>query len=288
MMPMKISNIFSSKQFARIKSNKKLLVSIVMVTVIVFIAILGPIFTTYHYNEMSTGPRLSPPTRNNIFGTDQFGRDLFSRVIYGARYSLIIAILVSIFSSTIGILIGVISGYFGGKTDLIVMRLVDIVFTIPWILIAMVVAIAIGRGVQTVAIALSIIYAPQMARIIRSTSLSLKEKEFVQAGIISGESRFSIITKYILFNSMGQIIVQTTMVLAYAMLAEAALSYIGYGVAPPIPSWGLLLQDATVYYVKSTYLVYFPGLAIIFTVLSFSFLGDGLRDLLDPKFNPLV
>lgn len=276
-----------SELFIRIVKNKKLVISLVMVSILLLVAIFGPIFVPYEYEEMNTGERLTPPSRNNLFGTDHFGRDLFSRVVYGARFSLMISILVVIFSNIIGITFGVSAGYFGGKLDIFAMRVVDIIFTVPWILIAMLVAMSIGRGTQTVIIALSIVYSPQIARVIRGTTLSLKEKEFVEAGKISGESTGSIIFRYILSNSLGPLIVQSTMIMAYTMLAEAALSYLGYGIAPPTPSWGLLLQDATRYYIKSSYLVYFPGAAIVFAVLSFSFLGDGLRDLLDPKFSPL-
>jgi peptide/nickel transport system permease protein len=273
--------------FYKIRKNKKLSISFFMVIILIVIAIIGPFFIPYEYEEMNTGPRLTPPNREHPLGTDQFGRDLLSRVVQGARYSLIISFLVVIFSNIIGITIGSVSGYLGGRSDIFLMRIIDIIFTVPWVLIAMVVAISIGRGIQTVIIALSIIYAPQIARVVRGTTLSLKEKEFVQAGKISGENGFSILFKYILPNSFGPIIVQSTMILAYALLAEAALSYIGYGVKPPIPSWGLLLQDAAQYYISYPYLVYFPGVAIIYTVLTFSFLGDGLRDLLDPKFKPL-
>lgn len=276
-----------SELFTRIINNKKLVISIIMVAILILLAIFGPIFAPFKYEQMNTGARLTPPSQNNLFGTDHFGRDLFSRVIYGARYSLMISVLVVIFSNILGIAIGVISGYLGGKVDIISMRIVDMIFTIPWVLIAMLVAMSIGRGTQTVIIALSIVYSPQIARVVRSATLSLKEKEFVEAGKISGEKTISIMFRYILLNSLGPIIVQSTMVLAYTMLAEAALSYLGYGIAPPTPSWGLLLQDATRYYVKSPYLVYFPGAAIAYAVLSFSFLGDGLRDLLDPKFSPL-
>ena len=276
-----------SELFIRVIKNKKLVISMVMVTVLILLALFGPFFVPYGYEQMNTGERLTPPNQNNIFGTDHFGRDLFSRVIYGARYSLTISVLVVIFSNIIGIAFGVSAGYIGGKFDIFAMRIIDMIFTIPWILIAMLVAMSMGRGMQTVIIALSIVYSPQIARVIRGTTLSLKGKEFVEAGKISGEKSMSIIFRYILSNSLAPLIVQSTMVLAYTMLAEAALSYLGYGIAPPTPSWGLLLQDATRYYIKSSYLVYFPGAAIIFAVLSFSFLGDGLRDLLDPKFSPL-
>jgi len=276
-----------SELFTRIVKNKKLIISLVMVTILVMLAIFGPMFVPYGYEQMNTGERLAPPNQNNIFGTDHFGRDLFSRVVYRARYSLMISLLVVIFSNIIGITFGVSAGYIGGKFDIFAMRVIDIIFTVPWILIAILVAMSIGRGTQTVIIALSIVYSPQVARVIRGTTLSLKEKEFIEAGKISGEKSLSIIFRYILSNSLGPLIVQSTMVMAYTMLAEAALSYLGYGIAPPTPSWGLLLQDATRYYIKSSYLVYFPGAAIMFAVLSFSFLGDGLRDLLDPKFSPL-
>lgn len=276
-----------SEHLVRIIKNKSLIIGIIMLSILIFIAVFGPLLTTYGYEEMNTGPRLTPPSREHFCGTDQFGRDLFTRVLYGARYSLLISILIVMFSNMIGIPIGTFSGYLGGKFDIFMMRIVDIIFTIPWFLLGMIIAVSIGRGPKSVIVALSIVYSPQIARIVRGCTLALKEKEFVQAGKISGENILSILFRYILSNSFGPIVVQSTMVLAYSMLSEAALSYLGYGIAPPIPSWGLLLQDATRYYISHSYLVYFPGFAIVFGVLTFSFLGDGLRDLFDPKFTPM-
>lgn len=274
-----------SDNFYKFIRNKKLIVSTAMITIIVIIAFFGPLFMPFKYDEMDVNQRLSPPSSQNFFGTDQFGRDLFSRVIYGTRYSLLIAISVVLLSSFMGITIGIFSGYIGKKTDFFLMRIVDIMFSIPWTLVAIIVVLLLGRGALTIIISLSLVYAPEMARIIRGVTLVLKEKEYVDTGIVSGEKTISILLRYIIPNSLSVVIVQSTMVMAYTLLAEAALSYLGYGIAPPIPSWGLLLQDATRYYVSSPFLIYFPGIAIIFTVLAFSFLGDGLRDFFDPKFS---
>ena len=264
------------------KSVKYILSSIVAF-ILIIIALFSPLLAPFEYDKIGTGKRLMPPSKEHFFGTDQFGRDVFSRVIVGTRYSLAISFLVLLFSNILGVTLGSVAGYFGGKVDLFLMRIVDVLFTIPWFITGIIVVLLIGKGIIAVTVTLSLFYSPQIARIVRGCALSIKEKDYVQAGVLSGESKISIIFRYILRNSLGPITVQSTMIVAYAMLTEAALSYLGYGIPPPIPSWGLMLQNATQYYFNSRHLLYFPGLAIVISVVTFSFLGDSLRDLWDPK-----
>lgn len=276
------------KIFFKIIQNKKLFIGGIMIVIIVSLISLAPHIAPYDYKTISTGERLELPSKEHLFGTDHLGRDIFSRVLYGGRYSFIIAIFVVIGSNCLGTTMGLISGYLGGKYDLLIMRIADIVFTLPYIIIAALVTLIAKRSMFTVILALSIIYFPSFARISRGSTLSVKETNYVKSGVISGETTPTILIKYILPNISGPIIVQSAMTLAYAVLIEAILSYLGYGLAPPIPSWGLILQDATKYYIVNPYIVIFPGLAIVITVLSFSFFGDGLRDFLDPKFVPIL
>ena len=182
-------------------------------------------------------------------------------------------------------MLGILAGYYSNSViDNLIMRVTDVAFSIPWILTGLMMALIIAPGMSSVAIALIIFYAPQMARVVRATSLDVKELDYVTVAAVYGENDLSIMTRYVLPNCFGPIVVQAMLIMSYSILGEAALSYLGYGIRPPFPSWGTLLQDAAKYLWTAPYLVVFPGIAIVLSVLGFNFIGDGLRDMLDPKY----
>ncbi len=265
-------------------NNKKFLIGSIMLLVMVFLSLSAPLITKYEYDETFVGPTLEPPSREYWFGTDRLGRDMFTRVIYGTRISLISALTITSTCFAIGVLLGLLAGYFGGVIDMFVMRVVDIFFSLPWVLVGLLVVVIRGPGLLSVVISLSLAYFPSFTRITRSVVLSVREQDFVIAARLTGESHANIIFRYILPNCFSALIVQASIIMSFAILGEAALSYLGYGIRPPEPSWGVLLQQSTNYIWDNTYLVILPGLFIVFTVLSFNFMGDGLRDLLDPRY----
>jgi len=229
-------------------------------------------------------PSLSSPSMEHLFGTDQLGRDVLSRTLYGTRISIFVALMVGIYSGIIGIIIGLPAAYFGGNFDTLVMRLVDITVSIPWVIIALLLASILGGSINTVIIALGIIYAPGFVRVVRSKGLSIKEETYVKAAKAMGESKVAIIFRYIFPNSIGPILVQFTLTMSLSIIGEAGISYLGFGTQPPTPSWGLMLADATrTLYSAPRTLVILPGIMLLFLVLGLNFLGDGIRDLLDPK-----
>jgi peptide/nickel transport system permease protein len=270
--------------FKIIAKNKKLFIGLLMFLIFLFLGIFAPVISPYNYEKTYVGPSLSPPSKNHWFGTDRLGRDSFSRVIYGTRISLIAAVSVTGVCLLIGLPLGLFSGYYGGTLDLILMRVVDIFFTFPWVLMGLLIAVIKGQGLDTVIIALSLSYFPQIVRVVRSSVLVIKEQDFITAARLTGEDDFTIIFKYVLPNCTAPLIVQATIIMSFSILGEAALSYLGYGTRPPLPSWGILLQQATNYMWVGWHLVIFPGIFIVFAVLTFNFTGDGLRDMLDPRY----
>ena len=255
-----------------------------MVVIFLLIGIFADFIMPYGYDQTYVGNTQDEPSMTHLFGTDLLGRDVFSRVIYGTRISMVAALAITFGSLLLGLPIGLVAGYYGGAIDNILMRIVDVFFSFPWVLMGLVVAAIRGMGLTSVIIALSLTYFAQIARIVRSSVLVLKKQDFVIAAKLNGENDFMIIFRYILPNSFAPLIVQTSLIMSYSILGEAALSYLGYGTRPPMSSWGMMLQQSTDFLWTSTYLVVFPGLFIIFAVLAFNFVGDGLRDLLDPRY----
>lgn len=270
--------------FKTVIKNKKLFIGLIMLIVFLGLGIFAPQITPYPYDKAYVGSSLKPPSNDFWFGTDRLGRDVFSRVIYGTRISLIAAVSITSVCLLLGIPLGLLSGYYGGMLDIVLMRMVDVFFAFPWVLMGLLVAVVRGQGLNSVIIALSLSYFPQIVRIVRSNVLTIKEQDFIAAARLTGENDFYIIFKYILPNCFASLIVQTTLIMSFSILGEAALSYLGYGTRPPMPSWGILLQQATNYIWAAGYLVIFPGIFIIFAVLTFNFTGDGLRDILDPRY----
>ena len=261
---------------------------LIIIILTVLSALLAPIIAPLEPEAMDFDYLLSGLSSEHLLGTDQLGRDTLSRLIYGAR----IALLVSIGSIGLGVLIGVplglIAVYFGGWTDDIIMRLMDSLVVFPSLLIAVALAAALGGSVTTIIIAIGVANVPWMARVIRSQGLSIREMDFVAAAEAGGMSPARIIFRHILPNSLAPVIVQSTLSMGYAVLVEATLGFIGVGVRPPTPTWGNMLYDAFPMLEQQPMLSIFPGLAIFLLVLSFNFVGDALRDVLDPRLKGIT
>ena len=261
---------------------------LIIIILTVLSALLAPIIAPLEPEAMDFDYLLSGLSSEHLLGTDQLGRDTLSRLIYGAR----IALLVSVGSIGLGVLIsvplGLIAVYFGGWTDDIIMRLMDSLVVFPSLLIAVALAAALGGSVTTIIIAIGVANVPWMARVIRSQGLSIREMDFVAAAEAGGMSPARIIVRHILPNSLAPVIVQSTLSMGYAVLVEATLGFIGVGVRPPTPTWGNMLYDAFPMLEQQPMLSIFPGLAIFLLVLSFNFVGDALRDVLDPRLKGIT
>ena len=227
--------------------------------------------------------RLQPPSSEHIFGLDEFGRDIFLRIVWGTRYSLFMSTISISAAIIIGSVIGAISGYYGGVVDNILMRIMDIMLSLPYILLTIAIVAALGPGLVNVLISISISYIPEFARVVRGSVLSIREREFIEASRSVGASDMVIIFKQIVPNSLAPLIVQATLGVAGAILSIAALSFLGLGIQPPLPEWGAMLTNARTYIRDAWHITAFPGLMILRTILALNIVGDGLRDALDPK-----
>jgi peptide/nickel transport system permease protein len=248
---------------------------------------LGALFAPYlglpSITEMDLSNSVSPPTWRHPFGTDSYGRDMLARLVYGARVSLTVGLSSVGLSMLAGIPLGLLAGYFKGRLDNLLMRLMDAVFSFPPILLAIALVAILGPSAGTVVIALSVVYTPRFARVVRSSTLAEGELEYVMSARAIGANPWRIMFIQILPNVFGPITVQATVTFAYAIITEASLSFLGLGVQPPSPSWGLMLNEARMYIEDAPYYPIFPGLAIVLAVLAINLFGDGLRDALDPK-----
>ena len=276
-----------TSQFAdlwrRLKRNRAAVVGGVIVLLFVSVALLAPILSPYNPNEGDLVKRLKPPSREHLLGTDSLGRDLLSRVIFGARISLQIQIVSVVIALVIGTALGMMGGYYGGKFDHVIMRLMDILLAFPGIFLAISIIAVLGTGLLNLMLAAGIYSVPQFARIVRGSVLSLKEKEFIEAARAVGESDFNILFRYLLPNSMAPIIIQTTLRMATVLLTASGLSFLGLGVQPPTAEWGAMLSNARAYLITAPHVATVPGLAIMLVVMGFNLFGDGLRDSLDPR-----
>lgn len=267
----------------RLVRNKLAMIGLAIVIIMAVIALLSPFITPYDPNERMKEVSQKGPSYEHWFGTDILGRDIFSRVIYGTRISMLVGVVAVAISLAIGLFLGALSGFFGGVSDAVIMRIADIFFAFPYILGAIVIMTVLGPGVLNVFIAIGILGWASVARLFRSSILSIKEKEYIEAARALGASNARIILKHILPNSFAPIIVYSTMNVGTAIIVEAALSFLGLGVQPPTPSWGKMLSESMSYINTAPWLMFFPGLAILITVLGFVLLGDGLRDAFDPR-----
>ena len=256
---------------------------LVVVVLLIVAALLGPYLAPFSPNAIDMSARFATPSLEHPFGTDNLGRDIFSRVLYGAQVSLKVGLIAVGLALTVGTLLGVLSGYLSRLFDEIIMRIMDVMLSFPAILLAILLIAALGRGVESAMIAIGIVYTPIFARIARGEVLSIRDQEYVNAARSIGVGNVRIVMRHILPNAMAPLIVETTLSLAFAILAEAQLSFFGLGVQRPDPSWGRMLLEGRSYLNQSVWLGVFPGLAIMLTVMGFNFLGDGLRDALDPR-----
>lgn len=267
----------------RMRKNKVAMAGLIIILALISLALLSPWIMPYNYTAMDMKAMYAPPSPQHVFGCDELGRDIFSRILYGARASLSLGLITSVVSTLIGLVIGSIVGYYGGWIENAVMRVVDIVQAIPGVLLAIAISAALGPGFVNTILALSIGGIPMTVRLLRGSILSIRRQEYIEAAEKINCSKFRIITAHILPNSIAPLIVSVTMGIGNTILAAAALSYIGLGVQPPTPEWGAMLSAGKSVVTKYPHLCIFPGLCIMIVVLSFNMLGDGLRDAMDPK-----
>ena len=265
------------------KRNRLAIFGIVIICSLILAAALANYIVPYDPLEQSYTEMLQSPSLQHPLGTDRLGRDLLSRVIFGSRYALLIGVMIVLIQSVIGVTIGLISGFQGGMTDAFFMRLVDIMLSMPIVVLGLAVAGVLGGGLLNVIIAIGFIGWRGYARLIRGEVMSVKENEYIEASRASGAGDFRIILHHILPNTTASLIVYATLQIPNAILVSAALSFLGIGAQPPTPEWGLILSTGRDYLSTAWWIATFPGLAIMFTVLGFNFVGDGLRDALDPK-----
>ena len=266
----------------RLLGNRAILFGAVILSVVVLAALLAPLIAPYAPNKLSIVNKLQVPSAAHLFGTDEFGRDIFSRAIYAGRVSLLVSLGVVCISTVLGVMLGVVAGFFR-KLDAPISRLLDAMMSFPDILLAIALVAALGPSLLTVILALGITYAPRLARIVRGSTLVLRELPYIEAAVAMGLPTWQILTRHVLLNLASPILVQATFVFASAMLAEASLSFLGVGVSTDMPTWGTMLAAGREYMNNAPWLMIFPGLAIVFSVLSLQLLGDGLRDLVDPR-----
>lgn len=267
----------------RFKRNKMAMVGACIVIFLILVAIFADVIAPYDYSVQDLSIRFMNPSREHWFGTDNLGRDILSRVIYGGRISLLVSVLSTIIALIVGTVLGAIAGYAGGKTETLIMRITDIFMAVPSILLAACISAMLGGGIWQTAVAVSITGAAQNVRIIRAEVMTIRDQEYIEAATMSGASNALIVMKHVIPNCMAPLIVQTTMSIGGAILAISGLSFIGLGVQPPIPEWGSMLNTGRQFIRDFWPLCVFPGVAIMITLYGFNVLGDGLRDALDPK-----
>lgn len=267
----------------RLKQNKLAMLGLVTITLLVLMASFGPYLSGFGYEQQDLNIVNQPPSSAHWFGTDSLGRDLFTRVWYGARISLLVGVMTSVICLVIGVIYGGISGYAGGRTDDAMMRIVEVLYSIPFLLYVILLSVVMGPGLMSIFTALGVVYWLNMARLVRGQVLALKEQEYILAARVLGASTWRILLKHLIPNTMGPIIVTMTLLIPEAIFTEAFLSFLGLGVSAPMASWGVLASDGLQGLRNYPWQLIFPAIFISLTMLAFNFLGDGLRDALDPR-----
>lgn len=266
-----------------IRQNPLMLAGLMIITLLVVVAALAPWLAPYGPTSVDLAGRLSPPAPGHLLGTDEMGRDIFSRIIYGSRISIQIAVTVVVIAGVIGSFLGAVSGYVGGRLDTVMMRVMDMILAFPSLVLAMVLAAVLGPSLTNALLAVSFVQIPKYARLVRGQALVLREKQFVKAARVIGAGDLWIITRHILPGSLSAVLVLATMGMAEAILLAASLSFIGLGAQPPEPEWGAMVAMGRDYLMDQWWLATFPGIAIFMVAVGFNILGDGLRDILDPR-----
>ena len=269
--------------WCRLKSNRLAMGSLIFLLMLFFFAVCGPLFLQYSYEQQNLAIGASSPCLDHLCGTDTLGRDMLVRIMYGGRVSLAVGICATVVSLSIGVLYGAISGYSGGKTDAAMMRVVDVLYALPFTILVIILMVWLGRNFILIFVAIGAIEWLTMARIVRGEVLSLKKHEFIDAARAMGLPKRKIILKHIIPNVLGVVIVYATLTVPRVMMLEAFLSFLGLGVQPPMSSWGLLIRDGAMVMEEYPWLLFFPGGIFSMTLFALNFLGDGLRDALDPK-----
>ena len=269
--------------FKRMLRNRMALTGMIISAIVIIVAILAPVLAPYDPLKMDIRGRLKPPTAEHWMGTDHLGRDILSRVIYGARISLEVGVVSVALGTIVGLVLGAAAGYLGKKVDTIIMGIMDAIYAFPAILLALALVSAFGPGLVTVMTAIAIVRIPIFARTVRGSVLAEREKEYITSARCIGLREISILVRHVLPNIIAPMIVVTTTYFATAIVVEASLSFLGLGVPPPAASWGTMLNDGRKFMQAVPHVVIFPGIAISLTVLGFNMLGDGLRDILDPQ-----
>lgn len=264
-------------------NNKAAVAGAAMLALLIFLAIFAPLLTSYDPTQINLAEAFQPPSWQHWFGTDNLGRDVFTRIMYGGRYTLLIGIIAVAIATVIGVPFGLVSGYFGGSSDMVIQRVADIMLSFNPFLLALILVAVLGAGVQSVTIAAGIGVVPQFIRIARAQALSIRETDYVEAAVNFGEKSGAILRRHVLPNTLTPIIVYATLNIGTTILIAAGLGFLGLGVQPPTAEWGTMLGEARAYIFHAPYQMTFPGLAIFLAVFSFNLLGDGLRDALDPN-----
>jgi peptide/nickel transport system permease protein len=267
----------------RLRKNKSAMIGLVIFLVLVVFALLAPYISPYPYAKLDLAEKLQGPSLKHWFGTDEMGRDVYSRIIYGGRYSLAVGVVATMVALFFGVIVGAIAGFYGDHVDNSIIRFLDIFQSIPMLLLSIVIATALGNGFDKTIMALSIAQIPDYARQMRASILRVRGVEYIEAANAIGCGTFRQIWRYVLPNSFAPLLVSATMGVAGTILMTASLSYLGLGIQPPTPEWGAMLSSAKIYIRHYPYLLIFPGLAIGATVLGLNMFGDGLRDALDPR-----
>lgn len=269
----------------RLARNKMAMLGLVILSILILLAVFADVIADYDTKVVAQDMQnaLQGPSAEHWFGTDEFGRDIFARLIHGSRVSLVVGLISVSFSLLAGGILGAFAGYYGGKVDNIIMRIMDIFLAVPSILLAMTIVAALGTSIVNVMLAIGISGTPNFARIVRAAVMGVKDQEFVESSKAIGATNVTVIFREIIPNCMAPIIVQATLSVASAILSTASLSFIGLGVQPPSPEWGAMLSSGRNYLRDAVHITLFPGLAIVITILALNLLGDGLRDALDPR-----
>ena len=274
--------IIEASFVSRLVTRKTVMFGLLILVIVAALAILAPLIAPYSPSRLSVVNRLKPPSSIYWFGTDEFGRDVFSRTIYAGQLSLLVGASVVTFAAVFGVTLGLVAGFFR-RLDMPIARIIDAMMAFPDILLAIALVAALGPSLVTVIVALGIVYTPRLARIVRASTLVIRELPYVEAARALGVPTWRIMSRHVLRNLVSPILVQGTFIFAYAMLAEAGLSFLGLGVSPEVPTWGTMIAAGRQYIGQADWMTLFPGIAIILSVLSLQMVGDGFRDLLDPR-----